>query len=259
MKSVEPKVYLIASPTIDWDEVSKYLVSIGGEEWLGTVHNDHDGENLTEIGGRLCYKSWKIGLNKNVTRIRKDQQAYFINLLSSGHGSVLEHANYTFILQNVSRVFTHELVRHRVGVAISQESLRYVRSDELRGWLPEEIANDEYARGLMELQMDEAQLRSEILSTYFDLDNPKMPFETKKKITSAMRRMMPQGMATDLQWTANVRTLRHCLEMRTVEGAEVEMRVVFDQIGEIMQRKCPLLFGDYEVVDGAWTTENKKV
>ncbi|MFN2525032.1 MAG: FAD-dependent thymidylate synthase, partial [Actinomycetota bacterium] len=60
-----------------------------------------------------CYRSWKEGLNPNVTRVRKDQAEYFLNLLRSGHGSVLEHANYSFILYNVSRIATHEIVRHR--------------------------------------------------------------------------------------------------------------------------------------------------
>jgi len=59
--------------------------------------------------------------------VRSDRREYFENLLRSAHGSVLEHAGYSFALRNVSRVFTHELVRHRAGSAFSQESLRYVR------------------------------------------------------------------------------------------------------------------------------------
>ena len=41
------------------------------------------------------------------------------------------------MLHNVSRVATHELVRHRAGVAVSQESLRFVRLDDLPFWFPE--------------------------------------------------------------------------------------------------------------------------
>src|ERR1700674_2534763 len=81
--------------------------------------------------GRACYRSWEPGLNPNVTRVRTDQREYFENLLRSAHGSVLEHASYSFALRNVSRVFTHELVRHRAGSAFSQESLRYVRLTDI--------------------------------------------------------------------------------------------------------------------------------
>src|SRR5690606_13837790 len=84
-------------------------------------------EMLVEFGGRACYRSWEPGLNPNVTRVRTDRMEYFANILRSAHGSVLEHANYSFALRNVSRVFTHELVRYRAGSAFSQESLRYVR------------------------------------------------------------------------------------------------------------------------------------
>ena len=88
-------------------------------------------ELLVEFGGRSCYRSWEPGLNPNVRKIRTDQREYFANILRSGHGSVLEHANYSFALRNVSRVFTHELVRHRAGSAFSQESLRYVRLTDI--------------------------------------------------------------------------------------------------------------------------------
>ena len=69
-------------------------------------------------------------------RVRDDQAKYLQNILRSGHGSVLEHVSFTFVLHNVCRVFTHELVRHRPGTAISQESLRFVRLDEMPFWFP---------------------------------------------------------------------------------------------------------------------------
>jgi thymidylate synthase (FAD) len=255
MKSVEPKVYLISTPTIDWPGLSSYLESIGGDEWANSNSKTTAGEMLVEVGGRICYKSWLPGLNKNVTRVRKDSGKYFQNLLASGHGSVLEHANYSFILQNVSRVFTHELVRHRVGVAISQESLRYVRTDEIRTWLPPELTEDldPINNYLASVEIFTDNLNTKLL-------DGQTSFEKKKKITSAIRRLLPQGMATDLLWTANIRTLRHCIEMRTAAGAEAEIRLVFDMIGKIMVEECPLLFGDYTVnEEGEWATSYRKV
>ena len=85
------------------------------------------------------------------------------------------------------------------------------------------------------------------------------PFHLKKEITSAMRRLAPEGVTTVLFWTANVRALRHVIQMRTDPGAEEEMRIIFDKVGQIMQQEAPLLFNDFTVVDGAWTTEYKKV
>src|SRR5271165_6017119 len=133
-----PAVFLIARPSIDVEGMRGYLRDVGGEAWLagrlGEVQDPSElnaGELIVEFGGRACYRSWEPGLNANVTRVRTDQREYFANILRSAHGSVLEHANYSFVLRNVSRIFTHELVRHRAGSAFSQESLRYVRLTDI--------------------------------------------------------------------------------------------------------------------------------
>ena len=130
MKSVQPEVFLVARPEIDYDQMAAYLSEVGGEKWLEKLDRgdlDNDALNLAEFGGRLCYRSWEPGLNPNVVRVRTDQDKYLQNILASAHGSVLEHVSFSFVLHNVSRVMTHELARHRPGVAISQESLRFVR------------------------------------------------------------------------------------------------------------------------------------
>jgi len=212
-------------------------------------------KGLVHFSGN-CYRSWEEGLNPNVTRIRRDQAQYFINLLASGHGSVLEHANYSFILSDISRVFSHELVRHRAGSAFSQESLRFVRLDEIPFRIPEvmEPLRDKIVNiveTLEEFQISAAE--------HFDLDGEGLPFHVKKEVTSAMRRLAPEGVSTVIFWTANVRTLRHTIQMRTHPSAEEELRTVFNRIGEIMVEEAPLLFGDFVVEDGAWTTEYRKV
>jgi thymidylate synthase (FAD) len=124
VEETQPSVFLIARPSVDVEGARAYLKSVRGESWLAMREADDDpineGELLAEFAGRICYRSWEPGLNANVTRIRTDREAYFANVLQSFHGSVLEHANYSFAFRQVSRVFTHELVRHRAGSAFSQ-------------------------------------------------------------------------------------------------------------------------------------------
>ena len=62
-----------------------------------------------------------------------------------GHGSVLEHGWVSYMITNTSRVVTHELVRHRAGTAISQESLRLLRLEDMGLWIPEAYADDPYS------------------------------------------------------------------------------------------------------------------
>jgi thymidylate synthase (FAD) len=266
MERTTPKVHLLSRPQFLWHEAYDYLDDIGGESWWHKRwgRDTPPAEALVEFAGRLCYRSWEPGLNANVTQVRDDAQAYLSNILSVGHGSVLEHANFTFIFQDVSRVFTHELVRHRAGVAISQESLRFVRLDNLKVWVPtvfqDKMAEDGDFEDIVVSLVESLEEFQGYAAEAFGLDDEGVPFHYKKEVTSAMRRVAPIGLATTLVWTANVRTLRHVIEMRTAPGAEEEIRVVFDSVAKHMQNEAPLLFADYtRNDDGSWTTPNGKV
>ncbi len=260
MKETTPQIELIARPSVDFDALERYLKTVGGDSWLQMRREQdegvNDGQLLVEAAGRACYRSWTEGLNPNVTKVRRDPKDYFLNILRSGHGSVLEHANYSFIIWDVSRVFTHELVRHRAGSAFSQESLRFVRIKDLPFRIPESL--EPLRTNIVSIleSLEEFQISA---AEHFGLDEQGVNFHTKKEITSALRRLAPEGMSTMIIWTANIRTLRHVIQARTDLGAEEELRIVFNKIGEIMRQEAPLLFGDYVVEDGAWVTDYRKV
>ncbi len=262
MHETQPAVYLIARPSVDADGMRAYLADVGGESWLQRRLDEsggapNGGELIVEFGGRACYRSWEPGLNPNVTRVRTDQKEYFGNILRSAHGSVLEHANYSFALRNVSRVFTHELVRHRAGSAFSQESLRYVRLTDIGFRVPPalEPVRDQVLSIVEQLEEFQVTAAKEL-----GIDEDGIPFHVKKEVTSALRRLAPIGLSTDIIWTANARTLRHVIEMRTADGAEEELRIVFDQVARMMQDEAPGLFQDFERQDdGSWVPEHRKV
>jgi thymidylate synthase (FAD) len=262
MHETTPGVYLIARPSIDLDGMRAYLRDVGGESWLDRRVEEAEGapnggQLIVEFGGRACYRSWEPGLNPNVTRVRTDRREYFANILRSAHGSVLEHANYSFALRNVSRVFTHELVRHRAGSAFSQESLRYVRLTDIGFRVPPALEPvREQVLSIVE-QLEEFQVSA---AKELGIDGDGVPFHVKKEVTSALRRLAPIGLSTDIVWTANARTLRHVIEMRTAEGAEEELRLVFDRIAHVMQAEAPDLFQDFtRSEDGCWVPEHRKV
>ncbi len=288
MENVAPKVFLVGETRVNRDGLAAYLEHIGVPEWESDAPSDP--ELLTEVMGRLCYRSFKPGLNPNVTKIRERNSDYIQNIIRVKHGSVIEHATVNFIFANVSRVFTHELVRHRPGVAISQESLRFVRLDALDQWIPAVIrespeALEVFARTFAELERIQLDLAG-----LFQLDKMKecdkcdgagqrdgsecvkckgtgevgaLAFSTKKVITSAMRRLAPIGVATNIGWSANIRTIRWLLEARTHPSAEEEIRLVFSQVGKLMLERYPNLFADFktEEVDGHlhFVTESSKV
>lgn len=261
MHETTPSVFLIARPSLDFEGLTGYLRDVDGESWLA-MRTERDeqpnpGELLVEFAGRACYRSWEPGLNPNVTRIRTDQREYLANILRSAHGSVLEHANYTFALRNVSRVLTHELVRHRAGSAFSQESLRYVRLTDIGFRVPPSLEpmRDRVLSIVEQLEEFQREAAKEL-----GIEDDGVPFHVKKEVTSALRRLAPIGLSTDIIWTANLRTLRHVIEMRTAPGAEEELRLLFNKIAEIMLAQAPGIFQDFSRQDdGSWVPEHHKV
>ena len=251
MKPTRPIVIKIGETRLDRDGIKEMLdalgVSVEGQRRFEEAPDN--GETLIELAGRICYESFEVGLNPNVTRIRLSPKDYFENLLRKGDGSVSEHGLVNFAILGVSRIFTHELARHRVGIAISQESLRYVRPRDIKFWVPDELSSDQ--RGIVEDAVRQME------DTYRQLEES-IPWDTmnmdqKKRLTSAIRRILPDGIATNVVWSANHRTLRWVIEMRTDVAAEVEMRMVFDQVAQICKRDYPNLYQDFirkELSDG---------
>jgi thymidylate synthase (FAD) len=256
-----PTIHVIARPSVDLAGMRAYLDDVGGSSWLDRRTEadsaPNPGELLVEFGGRACYRSWEPGLNANVTKVRADQREYLRNILKSAHGSVLEHANYSFALRNISRVATHEIVRHRAGAAYSQESLRYVRLVDIGFRVPPAL--EPLRRQVVEIveRLEEFQVAA---AQELRIDEDGTPFHVKKEVTSALRRLAPIGVSTDLIMTMNLRTLRHVVEMRTAPGAEEELRIIFGRLGEIMMEEAPGIFQDFaRRDDGSWVPEFSKV
>jgi len=261
---VSPEVHIVGRPSLDIGGIWGYLDTIGADEWDFAESTDEertDEDRLVELFGRLCYKSFGVGLNPNVTRVREDPKAYLENVLASGHGSVLEHASISVVFTNVSRVFTHELVRHRAGTAMSQESLRFVRLDRLKFWMPPEIIERPEVRERAVALLEQLEDFQTYLAEAYNVES--LPFDQKKKLTSTFRRFAPIGLATSIAFTGNVRAWRHIIEMRTSRHAEQEMRLVIDELAQYLHDEVPLLFGDFvrEEIDGIgeWTTPYSKV
>ncbi|MEK7579611.1 MAG: FAD-dependent thymidylate synthase [Patescibacteria group bacterium] len=261
MHKVEPQVFLIGETRVVEEGLQAYLNYLGIPDWISDAPTDS--EKIVEVMGRLCYRSFQPGMNKNVTKIREHNSDYLGNILKVKHGSVIEHPMMNFVFADVSRVFTHELVRHRAGVAISQESLRFVRLEDLGQWLPTVIRENKEAVEIFCKTFQDLENLQIKLAELFRLDDSDLPFSVKKVITSAMRRIAPIGLATTIGWSANPRTIRWVLEMRTHPTAEEEIRLVFGKAGEIVTKRYPHFFGDFtvETVDGLpwYKSANSKI
>lgn len=260
MNQIKPQIFLIGETRINNSELDAYLHEIDADRW--SINSPSDSEKLIEVYGRLCYRSFLPGLNPNVKKVREGNDTYIKNILKSQHGSVLEHCTLNFILHNISRVVTHELVRHRTGTAISQESLRYVRLDKLSAYVPKCIKENDEAFTIFVKTFEEMEQLQESLSKMYDIDNEET-FGVKKELTSAFRRMAPMGLATTMGWSVNLRALRHIIDLRTSPHSEEEIRLLFNIVYDKVKNRYPNVFSDFkeEIVNGLrWIyPDNKKI
>src|SRR5687767_15490051 len=173
---------------------------------------------------------------------------YLENIKKQGHGSVLEHANYSLLLEGVSRSLTHELVRHRAGFAYSQLSQRYVDESVADFVVPPAIIGDEALETRWEAQMDEAQrtyvaLVEQLMERYAWVEDR---VHRRKMAREAARGVLPNSTETKIVATANVRAWRTMLELRSSEGAEMEIRRMALAVLRLLQGEAPAFFSDFE-------------
>jgi flavin-dependent thymidylate synthase len=246
---------------------------IEGENYKGNVYcvTTENGIVFVRRNGKPhfsgnCYASFGPRRTTN-----DNAAAYFERLTSAGHGSVLEHSNFSFLLYGISRSVTHELVRHRAGVGISQISQRYVSKTVLRFVERPEYQEDPDLHRLFEERADRAAAEYEAMAEQLlerqeggaSMLTADFKTDARKKVQQTARSLLPNETEAPMVFTGNVRALRHITEMRADAHAESEIRNLALRIFLCLRTVDPILFGDYELAelpDGTYTvtTKNRK-
>ena len=225
------------------EEVARFLADEGV---VFTTDTNVAAEVLNEIAGRTCYMSFGKG--------RKSNQEYLENILSSKHGSVLEHAVWNLLITGVSRALTHELVRHRAGFGYSQLSQRYVDESEARYVVPPLYQENEGLRLKWQQTIECARKAyaelAEATAQYVQQKHPEMaPRDRRKWARQAARSILPNACETKIFVTGNSRAWRHFLELRGSPHADTEIRLLAVEICKVLKGESPNIFHDIELVD----------
>ena len=110
-----------------------------------------NGEETIAQAGKLCYSP--VGVDEIAQKQDEESIARYVKMLADlGHLSPIEHISFTFAVEGVSRVLTHQLVRHRLA-SYSQQSQRYVKLDQFEYIIPKEIEKDEEAKKIFQNHM----------------------------------------------------------------------------------------------------------
>jgi thymidylate synthase (FAD) len=247
-------VVLLAKPQVELEGMRPFLEGFGAEldfaQYLDDPTPLTPAARLMKTAGQTCYASFgpQRTYNENAKR-------YFANLSSSGHGSVYEHAVFSFLLYGISRSNTHEIVRHRAGTAFSQLSQRFVSGKVLRFVERPEYRDHPALHKSFEERIDRAareyeEIADELLSLQSEGDqllSAEAKTDRRKRVQQTARSVLPNETETILVLSGNVRSWRHMIEMRTDQHAESEIRDLFFRIFLCLRMAEPLLFEDYAI------------
>ena len=194
------------------------------------------------FAGRNCYNAF--GRKNPATAENED---YLHNIIQQNHLSVMEHSSFTFLLENVSRSATHEIVRHR-HLSFSQESQRYVGvKDEVTYVVPPAIAAsiDDDDKDFLERGADHPIFDSvyEAVAAYHDTysDLRDQGFNHKESAEAA-RSYLPNGIATTIVVTGNARSWMEFIQKRDAPGADKELQVIAQEISSLLEHELPEVF-----------------
>lgn len=193
-----------------------------------------DADELAEIAGRLCYKSWDRPNPKTATN-----PGYLANIIDQGHFSVLEHASATFYISGVSRSLTHELVRHR-HLNFSQVSQRYVDESEAAMVVPPAI-RDSKTTAWTNIY-DAGAFAREIYTSLVE----RLMTEglTRKAARGAARAVLPNMTETEIIVTGNHRAWRDVIAKRISPAADAEIRELAGRLLVELKKIAPSTYQD---------------
>jgi thymidylate synthase (FAD) len=190
-------------------------------------------EDVIERACRTCYLSFHRYNPPSST------EELIKKVIRKKHHSVLEHAMATFRIKGGSRVFTHELVRHRL-MSPSQESQRYVEYGKTRDFdlvVPPSIKETEYFERYMKMASEAERFYSEMVAAG-------VPKEDARYI-------LPNATTSEIVISANLREYRHIFAVRCHPRAHWEIRHICLEMLRVLKRETPIIFWDYEIDETA--------
>jgi thymidylate synthase (FAD) len=185
-----------------------------------------DPELTVALAARLCYSKTDI---EDLLKMPKEKTEELITkLMRMGHHSPFEHANFTFGIEGISRVTTHQLVRHRIA-SYSQQSQRYVNSSEFNYTIPTSISQNTQALKIFNDLIESAR------KSYDKLLELGIHQEDA-------RYLLPSAIQTRIIVTMNARELFHFFKLRCCNRAQWEIRNLAWEMLRKVKEVAPKLF-----------------
>lgn len=225
-------------------------------------------DKLVAIAAKLCYSKVGVdGIQEKLTD--KDIERFLNALMEMGHESPLEHVNFTFAIEGVSRVLEQQLTRHRIA-SYSIQSGRYVKRENPDFYISESISSNEKAlqiylntcnecvkayNQIFDLLLQDyceqffntniAEIYYENKGTYIEyvkINNKAKYNDFTKKAMENARYIFPNSLETKIIFTMNARELLHVFEKRCCERSQDEIKELANKMLLLVKKVAPVLF-----------------
>lgn len=210
-----------------------------------------DPEKNVASAAKLCYAQSDIDTVRD--GLTEEKTADFVNMLAEiGHESPIEHANFTFGIEGVSRAFLAQITRHRLA-SYSVQSQRYVKEHNMEYVTPPEIEENEEALKIYNEAMQSAAdtylklsqiLEEKHYQTFLNkgLDEKSAKRSAEKQAIEDARFVLPNACDTKMIVTMNARSLQNFFTHRCCNRAQWEIREVAKQMLALCLEVAPNIF-----------------
>ena len=210
-----------------------------------------DAEKIVASAARLCYSSSSI--SELQEKLTEEKIGSFVNMLAEmGHESPIEHVNFTFGIEGVSRALLAQLTRHRIA-SYSVQSQRYVKENQFEYVIPPEIEKDPKAKEEFVSAMRKAQESydelTNILTEKHKQKNINLGMEEKQALKAAekeaiedARFVLPNACETKIICTFNARSLLNFFAHRCCTRAQWEIRALAKEMLRLVYGVAPNIF-----------------
>ena len=176
---------------------------------------------------RKCYDSCSDNLGEKDMKLLE-------SIIKNDHTSTIEHINYTFEIDGISRACLQELARHR-HTSLSVESTRYTLRNLIQEYKKDDFLYSDYLVLTGDNQMDQWSI---------DSLNRVISLLEKGYKNDQAKYLLPESYKTNLILTINARSLRNFLKLRSSSKALWEIRELANNIFNAIPDSHKILFKD---------------
>ncbi len=216
------------------------------------IQHTPDPEKLIASAAKLCYSP--VGAERIMEGLEEENTNRFLQMLMDlGHESPIEHVSFTFAAEGVSRVLTHQLVRHRIGCSYSQQSQRYVKLEQFEYIIPPAIESVPEAKAkFIKAMQDDQKAYNEITEILFNKHIERLLSEGKSEKRARQgaekcsiedaRYVFPNACETKIIFTMSARALMNFFKHRCCNRAQWEIRALAEDMLRQLKKVAPTLF-----------------